>query len=143
MDAFDYVISEIFNQLTLDDLGQWHLVAFFSKKVISVETWYKTYDRDLLAIVEVFKTWKHYLEGCKYEVLVLTDHNNLQHFIDMKNLSSRQVCLAQKWSKYHFWIDYRQNKANGASDALFQYSKRSADKKKIFQAKNTKNLQQL
>lgn len=31
----------------------------------------------LLAIVKVFKTWKHYLEDYKHEILVLTDHKNL------------------------------------------------------------------
>ena len=55
----------------------WHLVAYFSKKMISAETRYKTHDSKLLAIVEAFKIWQHYLESCKYEVLVFTDHNNL------------------------------------------------------------------
>ncbi len=59
--------------------------------MIPTETWNETHDGELLAIAEVFKTWRHYLEGCKHEVLVLTDHNNLQRFIDMKSLSSRQV----------------------------------------------------
>ena len=71
------------------DLSQWHLVAFFSRKIIPVETWYETHDNKLLAIIEAFKTWRYYLEGCKYKVLVLTDHNNLRHFMDMKSLSSR------------------------------------------------------
>ncbi len=87
--------------------------------MIPVETWYKTHDGELLAIVEALKTWRHYLEGCKHEVLMLTDHNNLQHFIDTKNLSSRQVRWAQELSRYYFRIDYRQGKANGAADALF------------------------
>ncbi len=75
--------------------------------MIPVETWYKTYDGELLAIVEVFKTWRHYLESCKHETLVLTDHNNLQCFMDTKSLSFRQVRWAQELSRYHFRIDYR------------------------------------
>ncbi len=106
-DASDYTIGGILNQLTLDDLGQWHPVAFFSRKMISAKTRYETHNDELLAIVEVFKTWRHYLKGCKYEVLVLTDYNNLQHFMDMKNMSSRQVRWAQKLSRYNFRIDYR------------------------------------
>ncbi len=57
--------------------------------MIPAKTQYETYNRELLAIVEAFKTWKHYLEGCKHKVLMLTDYNNLQHFINTKNLSSR------------------------------------------------------
>ena len=42
--------------VTKTNLGQWHPVAFFSRKMISVETWYKTHNGELLAIVKVFKT---------------------------------------------------------------------------------------
>ncbi len=66
--------------------------------MILAETQYETHDGELLAIVEAFKTWRHYLEGCKHEVLILTDHNNLQRFMDTKSLSSRQVQWAQKLS---------------------------------------------
>ena len=100
-DASGYSIGGVLSQLapetspdgvvTKTDLGQWHPVTFFSRKIISAETRYKTYNGELPAIIEVFKTWRHYLEGYKHEVLVLTDHNNLRHFIDTKILSSKQV----------------------------------------------------
>ena len=106
-DVSSYAISEIFSQLTSDDLGQWHLVAFFSCKMIPVETRYEMHDGELLAIIEAFKTWRHYLEGSQHEMLVLTNHNNLRRFMDTKSLSSRQVRWAQELSCYHFQIDYR------------------------------------
>ncbi len=121
MDVSYYAFGEILSQLISDNSGRWHSVAFFSRKIILAETWYETYDGELLAIVEAFKTWKHYLEDCKYEALVLIDHNNLQRFMDTKSLSYRQVRWAQKLSKYHFRIDYRQDKANGTANAFFQY----------------------
>ena len=70
-DASDYAIGGVLSQLTLDqclsesdenfssessDVGQWHPVAFFSRKIIPAETRYETHDQDLLAIVEIFKT---------------------------------------------------------------------------------------
>ena len=98
-DVLGYAISGVLSQLTFEtnpngvvtkaNLGQWHLVAFFSRKMILAETWYKTHDGKLLAIVKAFKIWRHYLEGCKHKVLVLTNHNNLCRFIDMKSLSFR------------------------------------------------------
>ena len=57
--------------------------------MILAETQYKTYNSKLLAIVEAFKTWLHYLKGCKHEVLMLTNYNNLHHFMDTKSFSSR------------------------------------------------------
>ena len=75
--------------------------------MILAKTWYETYDKELLAIIEVFKTWRHYLEGCKYEILILTNYNIFQRFINTKNLSFRQVRWAQELSKYYFQIDYK------------------------------------
>ncbi len=34
-DVSGYAIGGILSQLTLDDLGQWHPIAFFSRKMIS------------------------------------------------------------------------------------------------------------
>ena len=135
-DASGYAISSILSQLssgtrpdgvvTKADLGQWHLVAFFSRKMIPVETQYETPYGKLLAIVEAFKTWRHYLKDCKHKVIILTDYNNLCCFMDTKSLSSRQVRWAQELSCYHFCFDYQQDKVNGAADALLQYSQQNA-----------------
>ena len=50
-----YAISEVLSQLTLDDLGWWHLIASYLRKIIVAKTWYKTHDNNLLAIVKSFK----------------------------------------------------------------------------------------
>ena len=55
-DLSGYTIGGVFGQLTLDDSGQWHPVTFFFCKMIPAETRYKTYDSELLAIIEAFKT---------------------------------------------------------------------------------------
>ena len=52
---------------------------------------YETHHAKLLAIVKMFKNWRHYLEGCQYKVLVLTDHNNLRLFMITRSMSSRQI----------------------------------------------------
>ncbi len=93
--------------------------------MISAETQYKTHKQELLAIIEAFKTWLYYLEGCKYKVFVFTDHNNLYQFMDIKNLSSLQVCWAQELSQYHFQIDYHQRKTNVTADVLSRFLPRS------------------
>ena len=46
----------VLSQLTSDNSGRWHPVAFFSRKMIPAETRYKIHDGELLAIVEAFKT---------------------------------------------------------------------------------------
>ena len=74
-DASGYAIGGVLSQLT-NDSGRWHPVAYFSRKMIPAKTRYKTHNGELLAIVEAFKTWRYYLEGCKHKVFVLTNHKN-------------------------------------------------------------------
>lgn len=86
--------------------------------MIPAECNYEVHDKELLAIVESFKHWRHYLEGAGHEVLVLTDHNNLRKFMETTRLSPRQVRWAQELSRYNFRIDYRpgtKNPADGLS----------------------------
>lgn len=107
IDALAYAIVGVLTQMTLHhldqrfsehvthknlisfqfEIDQWHSVAFFSQKMIPAETRYKMYDQELLAIVEAFKTWRHYLKSCNYKVFVLTDYNNLRCFMNTKSLS--------------------------------------------------------
>ena len=88
-DASSYAIGEVLSQLNLDFdaplndsnleksvFSLWHPVAHFFRKMIPMETQYKTHNAELLAIVEVFKTWHHYLKGCEYKVFILIDYNN-------------------------------------------------------------------
>lgn len=95
----------------------WHPVAYYSRKMLPAERNYETHDAELLAIVEGFKTWRHYLEGAVHTVLVLTDHNNLKKFMETTRLSGRQIRWAQELSRYDFKIDYRPGTKNPA-DAL-------------------------
>ena len=88
-DASGYAIGGVLSQLIPDHSGQWHLVAFFFFKMISAETRYETHNVEFLAIIEAFKTWRHYLEGSWHKVLVLTKHNNFRWFMETKSLSSR------------------------------------------------------
>ena len=107
------------------ETGQWYPVAYYLQKMIPAKTRSETHNAKLLAIVRAFKNWRYYLEGCQYEVLVLTDHNNLRRFINTKSLSSRQVRWAQKLFRYYFRINYCQDKANRTADTLSYYPERS------------------
>ena len=127
-DASSYAIDEVWSQLTSNILNQWHLVVFYLQKMISAKTQYKTHNGKFLTIVVAFKTWWHYLKSCKHKIPMFTNHNNLRCFINTKSLSSKQNCWTQKLSKYYFWIDYCQDKAYRAADALFSFLRRDKNK---------------
>jgi len=60
-DAFDYAIANILPVRTED--GQVQPLAFFGRTLSGAEFNYDTHDKELLAIFEAFKTWRHYLES--------------------------------------------------------------------------------
>ncbi len=49
-------------------------MVYFSRKMIDVEKNYKIHDAELLAIVESFCHWRHYVEQLYHTVEVLTDY---------------------------------------------------------------------
>ena len=111
-DASAFALAAIFTQLQDDQI--WHPVAFWSRKMIPAETRYEVHDQELLAIVEAFKHWRHYLEGALHPVEVLTDHNNLRGFMNVKQLNGRQARWAVRLSAFDFVINHRAGKTNPA-----------------------------
>jgi len=91
-----------------------HPIAFYSRKLNPAEMNYETHDSELLAIVEAFKQWRHYLEGSAHTVTVLTDHNNLRYFMTTKELNGRQARWAEKLARFDFQIIHRPGKSNPA-----------------------------
>lgn len=87
----------------------------------NIQSNYETHNQELLAIVESFKHWCHYLESAQHEVLVLTNHHNLKKFIETMRLSPPQIRWAQELSWYNFKINFKQDKKNPA-DVLSYYS---------------------
>ena len=71
--------------------------------------------------MESFKQWRHYLEGARHTIEVLTDHNNLRWFVTAKELNPRQSRWAMYLAAYDFEIHYRKgllNPADGPSRRL-------------------------
>ena len=60
-DASDYALAAILSTGTPD--GEIHPIAFHSRSFNPAEQNYDTHDKELLAIFEAFKHWRHYLEG--------------------------------------------------------------------------------
>jgi hypothetical protein len=92
-DALGYAISAILSQPYRDGPKgtKWKPIAFFSRKMIAAERNYDMYNGELLAIIEVFKAWRYYLEGSQHKIKIYTDHKNLCWFLSTKHLTQRQV----------------------------------------------------
>ncbi|KAF7116923.1 hypothetical protein CNMCM5793_005553 [Aspergillus hiratsukae] len=92
----------------------WQPVAFFSRKLKGAELRFDVHDQELLAIVECFKVWRHYLEGSPHAIRVQSDHENLKYFFTAKKLNSRQARWAELLAAYDFKIEYKPGHLNPA-----------------------------
>jgi len=96
-------------------------VTYYFRKLLLAEQNYDIHDKKLLAIVAALKAWRVYTEEAS-ELIILTDHKNLLHFITTKELNRRQVRWSKKLKQYKFKILYILEKENDKADALSRRS---------------------
>jgi len=118
-DASEHAVMRIYSQLQTSE--QWHPVVYWLWKLFSAEESYETHDLELLVIVEAFKQWRHYLEKSTHSVKVLTDHNNLCEFMNIKMLNEQQTQWAVRLAVFDFVIKHRSDKTN-LTNALLRWS---------------------
>jgi reverse transcriptase-like protein/integrase-like protein len=120
-DASDFVTAGVLSQM---HNGELRPVAFFSKKMSPAECNYMIYDKELLAIIRSFETWRPELASVDPEnpVKVYTDHRNLEHFMTTKQLNRRQARWAEFLSEFNFKIMYRPGKNGQKPDILTRRS---------------------
>ncbi|KAH9263490.1 hypothetical protein BASA83_013126 [Batrachochytrium salamandrivorans] len=78
-DASDYAISGILSQY--DENEVLRPIAFYARQMNSAERNYEIYDKELLAVVESFKHWRHFLQGGLHAVTVLCDPKTSTKFL--------------------------------------------------------------
>ena len=92
------------------------MICYGGKQSKVHEKNYPTHDSKLAAIVFALKSWRHYLLGEKFELLV--DHKSLKHLFSQKDLNPRQQRWMEFLASYDFEIAYTPDKGNVVADAL-------------------------
>src|SRR5467141_3941898 len=115
-DASDYALAAVLSITT--PTGELHPIAFHSRTFSAPELNYDVHDKELLAIFEAFKRWRHYLEGSALPIDVVTDHRNLQYFSMTKILTRRQARWSEYLSAFNLIIRFRPGKLGTKPDAL-------------------------
>ncbi|MCO5566654.1 hypothetical protein L7F22_020332 [Adiantum nelumboides] len=119
-DTSDFALGAILSQV--GDDGRVHPVAFHSRKFLAAEINYEIHDKELLAIVDSFETWRHLLEGAPHKITVYTDHKNLEYFMASRVLNRRQARWSGILSRFDSVISYRPGHQQGKPDALSRRS---------------------
>ena len=69
-----------------------------------MKQWYDVHDKEMLAIVEALKWWRAYLQEAKHQIIIKSDHKNLQYFMTTKKLNEWQAWWAEILAEYDFVI---------------------------------------
>src|SRR5258705_3163257 len=115
-DASDHAIAGIMLVTTKDNEIQ--LVAFFSRSLQGAEKNYDTHNKELLAIFEAFKNWRHFLEGSAKVIDMVTDHKNLEYFMSSKKLLRHQARWAKFLGQFNMKVWFRPGRLGSKPDAL-------------------------
>ncbi len=94
--------------------------AYYPQKKIYAERNYKINDADLLAVVESFCNWRHYLKQPCHTVDMVTNHDNLHAFITPHKLTQKQKQLAFDLSAFDFWLVYHKKTLNSSNNLSCQ-----------------------
>lgn len=116
-DASDFAIGSILSQLKPTD-NDIHPIAFHSRTMTPAERNYDIHDKELLAIVDSFQHWRHYLEGARHRIEVFSDHENLQHFLEKRHLNRRQARWSEFLGPFDFHIHHRAGRLSQKVDVF-------------------------
>ena len=115
-DASSYAYGAVLSQKAEDK--KHHPVAFYSKSMTPAERNYGISDKEALPIIKGLQHWRHWLEGTKEPVRIITDHRNLEYFKNPRPLNRRQLRWLEQLTHYNYEIAYRPGDKNCAADAL-------------------------
>jgi RNase H-like domain found in reverse transcriptase len=89
VDSSLFATGGILSQINTN--GDRHPCAYLSKSLMKEQRNYDTGDRELLAIVQELKEWRHYIQGSGHTTIVLSDHDNLRHFKVPQTIGQRMA----------------------------------------------------
>jgi len=97
---------------------KWVPLGFYSKKLSNTQKSYSTYDRELLAVYEAIKFFKHMIEG--RQCTIATDHKPLIYAFDQKldKASPRQLRYLDYIGQFSTNIIHLPGAQNVTADAL-------------------------
>ena len=115
VDASAYATGAILTQA--DDRGKQQAVGYFSKTFNEAERNYDIHDRELLAVVRALKHWRHLLLSSPFEIVILTDHKNLEYYKQPHHINRRVARYIPQLADYNFILKHIPGTSNKA-DAL-------------------------
>ena len=113
VDASDKCIGAVLSQETED--GEC-VIAYGSRTLTQSERLYCVTRKELLALVNFVKFFRHYLYGKKFHVR--TDHGSLRWLMNFKNPEGQVAKWIEFLSAFHMDIEHRPGRSHGNADGV-------------------------
>ena len=95
-----------------------HPVAFYSQTLTDTERNYPIKDLEFSAIVYTLLHWRPFLAGSPHDIIIHTNHANLQAWTQPQKISHRVARLVQALEEFPIKLKHISGKSNGRADAL-------------------------
>ncbi|XP_011270284.1 hypothetical protein CAOG_08673, partial [Capsaspora owczarzaki ATCC 30864] len=128
-DASDLALGGVLMQRSESGDGL-HPVAYYSCVFTKPEINYSVYDKELLAILECLREWRHYVCGSG-KITVWSDHRNLQWFTETRELTAREARWCEMLGEFDLVIKHLEGSKNGAADAMSRSASGAGPKEKL------------
>ena len=116
VDTSGYAIGAVLMQR--DERGKRHPVAYFSSTLNEAEHNYDIYTLELYTIVRALRHWRPFLAGSPHEIIVHTDHANLQYWKEPQKINRRIAREVVELSEYNIKLKSIPGRENGRVDML-------------------------
>ena len=107
--AIGAVLAEVQNGLE-------RVICYASKSLNKAQSCYSTTKRELLAIVNYTRHFKHYLLGRRFKII--TDHRALQWLHNFKDPDALTARWLEKIAAFDYEIEHRSGKSIGHADCM-------------------------
>ena len=95
-----------------------HLIAFYSQTLTDAKQNYSIKDLEFSAIIYALLHWHPFLTGSPHDIIIHTDHTNLQAWTQPQKISQRVAKLVQALEEFPIKLKHISGKSNGHADAL-------------------------
>ena len=96
--------------------GLERVICYASKSLNKAQSRYSTTKRELLAVVNYTKHFKHYLLGRRFKII--TDHRALQWLHNFKDPDALTARWLEKLAAFDYEIEHRSGKSIGHADCM-------------------------
>jgi transposase InsO family protein len=114
-DASDLACGAVLSQLDPATSTE-RVICYYSHRFSEAESKWPAHERELFAVVQALKEWRHHLLG--REFTLFTDNAAVSYVLKQKVLTPKQARWVQTLAEYEFNLVHKPGKLNVVADAL-------------------------